>query len=161
MPNRHDPAEPGIVSYINPFLAQGRFSNAGAGLGRFGTNFGGSGQGLPSSCAGGSALPPAGATIGHIPQGLPRLDESIQDDICRRLHEHCDIDACDIVVEVKDGDVTLRGVVGDRRSKRLAEEVAAGVPGVHTVHNRLEVKVFHEWIVRDPGANSSGTSQPR
>jgi osmotically-inducible protein OsmY len=36
------------------------------------------------------------------------------------LTQHSEIDACDITVEVGNGEVVLTGTVPDRRSKRLA-----------------------------------------
>jgi osmotically-inducible protein OsmY len=56
-----------------------------------------------------------------------------------RLTDHPHIDAGEIEVQVNNGDVTLSGTIPDRRMKRLAEEVAFDVSGVHDVHNRLRV----------------------
>jgi len=42
-------------------------------------------------------------------------------------------------VEVSAGEVTLTGEVVDRRTKRLAEDVAESVMGVFDVHNRLRI----------------------
>jgi osmotically-inducible protein OsmY len=52
---------------------------------------------------------------------------------------HGQLDASDIEVAVENGDVTLEGSVEDRRMKRLAEDIAASVPGVDDVHNRLRL----------------------
>ena len=46
----------------------------------------------------------------------------------------------DIKVESRDGAVTLTGIVADNFNKSLAEETVAGIPGVKSVDNRLEVK---------------------
>ena len=43
----------------------------------------------------------------------------------------------DIVVEVKDGAVALRGIVVDDREKGLAEGVVAGLAGVKSLDNQL------------------------
>jgi BON domain len=56
-----------------------------------------------------------------------------------RLLEHGEIDATEIDVSVSDREVTLEGVVDDKRTKRLAEDVAESVRGVRDVHNRLRV----------------------
>ena len=46
----------------------------------------------------------------------------------------------DIKIESKDGAVTLTGTVSEESHKSLAQETVAGLPGVKTVENRLEVK---------------------
>jgi hyperosmotically inducible protein len=46
----------------------------------------------------------------------------------------------DIKVQSKDGAVTLTGTVTDSHNKSLAQETVAGLPGVESVDNRLEVK---------------------
>ncbi|MFH1146486.1 MAG: BON domain-containing protein [Pseudomonadota bacterium] len=46
----------------------------------------------------------------------------------------------DIKIESRDGAVTLTGIVADNVHKSLAQETAAGIPGVKSVDNRLEVK---------------------
>jgi len=46
----------------------------------------------------------------------------------------------DIKVESRDGAVTLTGIVADNFNKSLAEETVAGIPGVQSVDNRLEVQ---------------------
>jgi len=46
----------------------------------------------------------------------------------------------DIKIESKDGAVTLTGIVADNFSKSLAQETVAGLPGVKSVDNRLEIK---------------------
>ena len=51
-----------------------------------------------------------------------------------------DLDASDIEVRVDDDEVTLEGSVSSRRMKRLAEDVASTVFGIHDIHNRLRVR---------------------
>ena len=46
----------------------------------------------------------------------------------------------DIKIESRDGAVTLTGIVADNFNKSLAQETVAGLPGVKSVDNRLEVK---------------------
>ena len=46
----------------------------------------------------------------------------------------------EIKVESRDGDVTLVGQVADRSHKALARDTVAGLPGVKSVDDRLEVK---------------------
>ncbi len=46
----------------------------------------------------------------------------------------------DIKIQSKDGAVTLTGTVAEEFHKSLAQETVAGLPGVKSVDNRLEVK---------------------
>jgi len=46
----------------------------------------------------------------------------------------------DIKVQSRDGAVTLSGIVTEEYHKSLAQETVAGLPGVKSVDNRLEVK---------------------
>ena len=46
----------------------------------------------------------------------------------------------DIKIESRDGAVTLTGIVAANSHKSLAQETVAGLPGVKSVNNRLEVK---------------------
>jgi osmotically-inducible protein OsmY len=46
----------------------------------------------------------------------------------------------DIKIESKNGAVTLTGIVSEEYHKSLAQETMAGLPGVKSVDNRLEVK---------------------
>lgn len=46
----------------------------------------------------------------------------------------------DIKIQSKDGVVTLTGVVSEESRRGLAKETVAGLPGVRSVDNRLEVK---------------------
>ncbi|MNT70434.1 BON domain protein [compost metagenome] len=50
------------------------------------------------------------------------------------------IDADDIDIEVKDGEVTLMGSVPDRRMKHLAEDCVERALGVKDVINNIRVK---------------------
>ena len=81
-----------------------------------------------------------GEFYGVGPRGYRRSDERILDDIAYRLTQHGWIDARDIVIEVQDGEVTLRGIVDDRRQRRMAEDLAASVMGVIDVNNDLKVR---------------------
>jgi BON domain len=55
-------------------------------------------------------------------------------------------------VKVSNGEVTISGMVVERLSKRLAEDVAEGVMGVKQVHNQIRVQ--HEAQTRDTGAGT-------
>ena len=49
----------------------------------------------------------------------------------------------DIKIQSKDGAVTLTGIVANEYHKSLAQETLAGLPGVKSVNNKLEVKGEH------------------
>lgn len=98
----------------------------------------------------GPALPPSGVDLshaGHIrddfrglgPRNYRRSDERITEDVCDGLTEHPMVDASDLEVQVKDGEVTLKGTVADRRSKRLARDIADSVASVRDVHNEVTI----------------------
>jgi osmotically-inducible protein OsmY len=76
---------------------------------------------------------------GRGPKGFQRSDERVRELVSERLEDHDAIDASDIEVTVNSGEVTLSGTVDDRRTKRLAEDVAESVAGVKDVHNNLKV----------------------
>ena len=77
---------------------------------------------------------------GRGPRGYRRTDERIQEEINEELTRHPEIDASEIEVEVRDGEVTLSGTVEERKDKRLAEDIAERCSGVNDVHNRIKVK---------------------
>lgn len=93
---------------------------------------------------------PRGEHTGRGPKGYQRSDERIKEDVCERLTQHGQIDASDIEIEVTGGEVTLRGMVDQRQTKRMAEDVAESVSGVHEVHNQLRVGQ------RASGTNTAG-----
>jgi len=81
-----------------------------------------------------------GQFAGRGPQGYKRSDERITEDINEELTQHSEIDATNISVEVQNGEVTLKGTVNDRETKRRAEDVAESCSGVKQVQNQLRVK---------------------
>lgn len=82
----------------------------------------------------------AGSHAGRGPKGYRRSDERIREDVNDRLTWNADLDASDIEVRVIEGEVTLTGVVEDRRAKRLAEDLVEDVFGVHDVQNQLKIR---------------------
>ena len=76
---------------------------------------------------------------GKGPKGYKRSDARIVEDVNDRLSDDAYLDASDVEVAVKDGEVTLNGYVPDRRSKRRAEDLAEHVSGVGHVQNNLRV----------------------
>jgi len=77
---------------------------------------------------------------GRGPQGYRRSDERISEDINEELTTDDELDASGISVEVKNGEVLLKGSVTDRQSKRRAEEIAESCSGVKDVQNQIRVK---------------------
>ena len=76
---------------------------------------------------------------GKGPRNYQRRDERILEDVNDRLCDNAYIDASEIEVSVSSGDIVLAGRVEDRKSKRLAEDIAESVAGVQNVENRLRV----------------------
>jgi hypothetical protein len=76
---------------------------------------------------------------GRGPKNYRRSDQRIQEEVCDRLTSDPQVDASEIQVTVKDGEITLEGTVSERHMKRLAEDCAESVAGVSQVHNRLRV----------------------
>jgi len=67
-------------------------------------------------------------------------DERIDREITDHLTQHSYIDATEVVVTVKDGDVTLSGSVPDDDQSHYVEEIAQKVAGVKHIHNQLTIK---------------------
>ncbi len=84
--------------------------------------------------------PQPGPHRGKGPRGYQRSDERIMDEVCGLLTQHGYIDARDIEVSVQQGEVTLKGTVDSRMTKRMAEDVADSVYGVTDVHNELHIR---------------------
>jgi hypothetical protein len=74
-----------------------------------------------------------------MPRSYRRADLRIYEDVCDRLTDARDVDATEIEVSVQDGEVHLRGTVGDRAMRRRAEDIALNVGGVQHVQNDLRV----------------------
>jgi hypothetical protein len=112
------------------------YSRARSGLGAFGSrdpNDAELGSGREDSRS-------SGAYRGRGPKGYKRSDERILEDVCERLTEDPFIDASNIEVRVKDGEVTLDGTVSSRGVKRRAEDLAETASGVAHVQNNLRVQ---------------------
>lgn len=76
---------------------------------------------------------------GRGPKNYRRSDERIREDINDRLTEDEYIDASDVDVEVREGEVVLKGYVEDRMAKRRAEDLVESIPGVTHLENCLKV----------------------
>jgi hypothetical protein len=76
--------------------------------------------------------------MGRAPKGYQRSDDRIREDICDRLMMSW-MDAERVEILVRDGEVTLQGMVKSRDEKRAIEALAESVLGVKDVHNTLRV----------------------
>lgn len=83
--------------------------------------------------------PLRGPHTGRGPRNYRRSSERIEEDVNERLTQHGWLDATELEVAVEDDVVTLHGEVDDYRDKRLAEDIAYNVSGVHDVNNRITV----------------------
>jgi hypothetical protein len=81
-----------------------------------------------------------GPFTGRGPVGYQKSDDRIREEINERLTHHGQIDARKLDVEVNNGEVVLKGEVEDRRSKRLAEDIACSIMGVDDIQNQIRVK---------------------
>jgi osmotically-inducible protein OsmY len=77
---------------------------------------------------------------GRGPRGYRPSDQCIYEEVCERLSDHPEVDASDIEVKVREGEVTLNGTVDERRIKWVAEDCALAVTGVREVQNQLRVR---------------------
>jgi Flp pilus assembly secretin CpaC len=75
------------------------------------------------------------------------------------LTRHSEIDANDIEVEVKNGEVTLSGTVNERRMKHMAEDLAERVSSVKEVTNNIRVQKesTHDWSSSSSSQSDSST----
>ncbi len=83
--------------------------------------------------------PYASGHRGKGPASYQHSDERIRELVCEALTEDDRIDATNVEVTVKNGEVLLAGSVEDRMMKRLAEDVAENVGGVKDVQNQIRV----------------------
>lgn len=79
------------------------------------------------------------------PKNYRRNEQRIYEDVCDLLMDNDGIDAGEIEVRVDDNVVILSGTVHTHLEKRRAENVAASVPGVWDVENRIRVSKTDNW----------------
>lgn len=97
--------------------------------------------------------------IGRGPRGFQRSDERIEEEINEMLTRHPSIDASDIEVQVKNGDVTLSGSVPDRRMRHISEDVAEKCMGVKEINNNIRVR--KESSEKEPSSRSEVSRRSR
>lgn len=81
-----------------------------------------------------------GPESGKGPKGYRRSDKRIRRDVNDRLTRHGQLDATEIEVSCKNGEVVLRGSVNNRNGKKIAEDCAKSVGGIQTVRNKLKLR---------------------
>lgn len=77
---------------------------------------------------------------GKGPRNYKRSDSRIMEDVYDALTYQDDLDATDVEVSVESGEVILRGEVNSRQEKRMAEDLAHNIRGVHDVRNEIRVR---------------------
>jgi hypothetical protein len=92
---------------------------------------------------------------GRGPSDYTRSDERIREDLNDRLTQDWRVDATNIRVLAKDGEVTLDGKVGSRHAKRRAEDLAEEISGVKHVQNNLRVIGATDWTDTGQGGSTS------
>ncbi len=80
-----------------------------------------------------------GGHRGKGPKSFVRSDERIKERVSELLTDHDDIDASNIEVAVKNGEVTLTGTVDDRYQRRMMEDLVEGISGVRDVHMSIKL----------------------
>lgn len=94
---------------------------------------------------------------GRGPKGYKRSDERIREDICDRICGEGYVDASDVDVQVRDGEVTLEGYVENRETKRVIEDLSESVMGVEDIHNHLRIRREHAIETSEPQAGEAQT----
>lgn len=94
---------------------------------------------------------------GHGPTNYTRSDDRIREDVNDNLTDDWGVDARNITVSVKNGEVTLDGTVATRLQKRRAEDCAEDVSGVKHVQNNLRVQEQSAWDRTSESENDTTT----
>lgn len=118
-----------------PDQESGQFAQPSAGYGQDQSQGAGAAWGRT-----GSQRSSVGGHAGRGPKGYQRSDQRLQEEVSDRLMADDWVDASDIEIEVKNGEVLLTGSVADRQAKRRAEDIAEQVMGVRDVMNQIRVE---------------------
>ena len=105
-----------------------------------------------------------GRYAGRGPKNWQRSDDRIKEDVNERLTEHPQIDATEIDIQVRNGEVSVSGSVEDRRIKRMVEDLVEGVSGVKEVHNQLRANGASQQgaeMGTFAGSQTAGATQSR
>jgi hypothetical protein len=145
---RRPPPIPGEGGYGSGYGGyQGSYAPVGGAVGRFGSDMGRRGMEGGQAGFGSSpedrrsfAGPPQPNQRGVGPRNYQRSDERIREDVFEALTDDAILDASDIQVEVRNGEVTLSGSVANREDKRRADDIANDTSGVRHVENGIRVE---------------------
>jgi len=94
---------------------------------------------------------------GKGPSGYTRSDDRIREMVCEALSDDDRVDASNIEVTVKNGEVVLSGTVEDRMQKRMAEDCIENLSGVKDVQNQLRVSSMSTMSTQSSGTQRSTT----
>lgn len=89
---------------------------------------------------------PRGPFSGVGPKGYQRTDDRIREEVNDYLAQHGHIDARNVEVNVKNGEVTLTGEMDNREMKLLSERIVSRVSGVRDVINNIRIVTRGEEI---------------
>lgn len=145
----------GIGSSERPSGGRAYGDYSGSPSGYFGDEYGSRGQGSQASQWGQEDY---GAHRGRGPKGYKRSDDRIREEVCDCLTDDDRLDASNIEVTVKDGEVTLSGSTTSREDKRWAESLAERISGVKEVQNSLRVQDPQRSQSQSSSATNAGTS---
>lgn len=161
--NRSSQQGDGYGGWTNDMNRQGRYNSGaygnGGSMSRGGAMQGGmqDGRSMYSGMHDGHGM---GQHAGKGPKGWQRSDDRLKEEISEALARHPDIDASEIEVQVKNGEVTLAGSVCDRDQKRQAEDAVEQVFGANEVQNQLRVKPENASVMSDGGSMHKGGEKP-
>lgn len=98
---------------------------------------------------------------GKGPAGYQRSDERIREIVCEALSDDHNVDATNIDVTVKNGEVVLSGTVDDRMQKRMAEDCVFQISGVKDVQNQIRVATERKAGSKESESSSMSTSDKK
>lgn len=131
--------------------------NQGQNAGRYAA--GGSYYGGASEFGGGMGqYGEQGRHAGRGPKGYKRSDERIREDVSEQLTRDPWVDATEIEIEVREGEITLTGVVHTRDEKRRAEDAIERVSGVRDIHNQIRVQQHEHAMAGQGSVHNTGQS---
>jgi len=87
-----------------------------------------------------SIMMSAFALLCSVPVHATNMDNRIESSASQSYVFKTYLQDDDIKIQSRDGAVTLTGIVNENFHKSLAQETVAGLPGVKSVENRLEVR---------------------